>query len=319
MPPPNPMPKEMAMLPRPPIGKSVGAFAFAAVCLLIIISCGSGGEKEKASTMQQLVPEEIMGWKIEPGEEQYDTTTIFSYIDGAGEVYLSYGFQKVIVTRLAKENAPEITVEIFDMNKPEDAYGVFSYSRESEETGIGQGYEYSGSLLCFWKSQYFVCVQAERETPESKEAVFALARAIDAKIPAAGEIPKLVGFLPTQNLDTGGVRFLHDYSSLNYHYFLAEDNILNLGPDTRAVLGHYRPSGANMLCIQYPTPEQAETAMNNFYENYAPEAEETGATQIAEGKWVAVGIVNEYLVIVLDGPSENEARTLVDQCLQNIK
>jgi len=300
-------------------GKILGAAVIAAVCLSIMISCNSAGEKEKAPTMQQLVPAEMLGWKTQPGIEEYDRETIFSYINGAGEVYLSYGFQKVAVTRLAKEGAPEITIEIFDMNKAEDAYGVFSHSRESEETGIGQGYEYRGSLLCFWKSQFFVCVQAEKETPESKEAVFALARAIDAKIPASGDKPQLVNFLPSENLDAGGVRFFHIHPSLNYHYFMAEDNILNLGLETRAMMGHYRPGGAYLLCIQYPTPEQAETAMNSFYENYVPEAEETGAAQVEQGKWVAVGTLNDYLVIALDGPSESEARTLVNQCMENIK
>lgn len=307
------------MSQRQLIGKIIGAAAAAAVCLLIIVSCTSGGDQEKAPTMQQLVPEETLGWKALPGLEEYDRETIFDYINGAGEVYLSYGFQRVAVVRLARENAPEITVEIFDMNKAEDAYGVFSHSRESEETGIGQGYEYRGSLLCFWKGQFFVCVQAERETAESKEAVFALARAVDGKIPVSGEKPQMVSFLPPQNLNAGGVRFFHIHPSLNYHYFMAEENILNLGLDTRSVMGRYQPGGTYLLCIQYPTPEQAEIAMNSFYEKYVPEAEETGATEIEQGKWVAVGILNEYLVIALDGPSESEARTLVNQCMENIK
>ena len=299
--------------------KIIGAAVIATVCLLIMISCNSGGDKEKALTMQQLVPAEMLGWKAQPGIEEYDRETIFDYINGAGEVYLSYSFHIVSVTRLAREGAPEITVEIFDMQKAEEAYGVFSHSRESEESGIGQGYEYRGSLLCFWKGRYFVCVQAEQDTPESKEAVFALARAIDKNIEATGDKPQLVDFLPPENLDAAGVRFFHTHPSLNYHYFLAEDNILHLGSDTRAVIGRYRPGAIYLICLQYPTPEQAENALNSFYANYIPEAEETGAAQIEQDKWVAAGLLNEYLLIALEGSSESEARTLVNQCMENIK
>jgi hypothetical protein len=299
-------------------GIIVSAIVIAIFCTVIIISCSSTGEKEKAPTMQQLVPGEMMGWKAQSMTEEYDRETIFDYINGAGEVYLSYGFQKVTVTRFAKPDAPEISVEIFDMNTTEDAYGVFSHAREGEETDIGQGYEYRGSLLCFWKAQYFICVLAEKETPESRDAVFALSREIDAKIPVSGGKPEIVSFLPQENLESGGVRFFHIYPSLNYHYFLAEDNILNLGLDTRATLGRYQPGGAYLLCIRYPTPEQAGVAGGKFIESYIPEAKETGAMQIEEGKWVAISVEQEYIIISLDATSEDDARNLINQCKENI-
>jgi len=52
-----------------------------------------------------------------------------------------------------KGGEPQITVELFDMGTPDDAYGVFSYGREQEETGIGGGYELRSSVLSFWQNR----------------------------------------------------------------------------------------------------------------------------------------------------------------------
>jgi hypothetical protein len=269
--------------------------------------------------MNQLVPEEILGWTAQPQTEEYDRETIFDYINGAGEVYLSYGFENVVVTRFSKTDAPEISVEIFNMKSAEDAYGVFSHSRESEEAGIGSGYEYRGSLLCFWKGPYFICVRADKETEESREAVFALAREIDGKIVETGDKPEIVSFLPMPNLSKGSVRFFHSHPSLNYHYFLAEQNLLQLGENTRAAMGQYTPGPVHLLCVQYPSADQAQKAYDSFLAGYLPEGAETGAARLENGKWVVAEITGNNVVIVFDVKHEMAGRTLLKSCRENIE
>ena len=269
--------------------------------------------------MPKLVPSELLGWKAQPGAEEYDRETIFDYINGAGEVYLSYGFQKVDVTRFEKADAPEISVEVFDMKSPEDAYGVFSHSRESEEAGIGGGYEFQGSLLCFWKGPYFVCVRSDEDTPESKEAIFALAQSIDSSIAASGSKPAVVGFLPVPNLSKESVRYFHSQASLNYHYFLSEENLLHLDSTTNAVLGSYNPGGVNLLCVQYQSPDQAKAAYDSFIDGFMPEGKETGAAPVENHRWVVAEVVGNCVVIVFDVKHEMAGRTLLKECAENIE
>lgn len=298
-------------------GIIVGGIIIAAFCIITVISCSSSGEK--GSAMSQLVPEEILGWTAQAPTEEYDREAIFDYINGAGEVYLSYGFQNVIVKRFSKTDAPEISVEVFDMKTAEDAYGVFSHSREREETGIGSGYEYRGSLLCFWKGPYFVCVRADKQTEESKEAVFALAREIDANIVESGDKPEIVNYLPAPNLSKGSVRFFHSQGSLNYHYFLAEENLLHLGENTRAAMGEYTPGPVHLLCIEYPSAGEAKQAYDSFIEGYLPEGKEKGAARLENGKWVVAEITGKYVVIVFDVKHEMAGRTLLKSCRELIE
>ena len=107
----------------------------------LIIGCSGGGIDERGMDMLKFAPDKIDCWSLADDPESYDRETIFDYIDGAGEVYLSYDFREVGVFRYRCQDEPDLVLEIFDMGSPADAFGIFSYSRESETRGIGQDSE----------------------------------------------------------------------------------------------------------------------------------------------------------------------------------
>jgi hypothetical protein len=282
------------------------------IYIATISMCSTINESEKNMHMRELVPNEFYGWKAQSEVEVYDRKTIFDYIDGAGEIYLLYGFRKVMVFHLAKVDQPPITVEIFDMGSSEDAFGVFSHAREGEEIGIGQGSEYRGGVLCFWKGDFFVCILSERETPEAKEAVFHLAQKIAGNIKVTGKKPQLLGYLPTEGLLERSVRYFHLHASLNYHYFVASQNILKLNQKTEAVLARYLPDQSYLLFIRYQNQKQAKEAFDSFLSAYIPEAKESGTAQIENGNWVAAKLKGVFVAVVFDAPTEASAQALLD-------
>jgi len=261
--------------------------------------------------MRKVVPNDIYGWKAQGDVEIYDRETIFDYIDGAGEIYLLYGFQKVMVFRLIKAGEPTIVVELFDMGSPEDAFGVFSHAREGEEQGIGQGSEYRGGLMCFWKANFFACIFSEGETIDTKKAVFDLAQKIAENIKVTGAKPKLLDFLPAEGLLDKSVRYFHLHTSLNYHYFVASQNVLKLNLQTEAVLARYQPGGSYLLCVRYQNRKEAEEAFNNFLSAYIPEEKESSIAQIENGKWVSAKIEGVFVVVVFDAPTKDHAQALI--------
>jgi len=262
--------------------------------------------------MTEMIPESVMGWRLSSDSRTYENTSIYDYINGAGEVYLSFDFKRVLVATYLKDSAPDLTVEIFDMGSSEGAYGVFSYARQSEESGIGQGYEYNGGLLCFWKDRYFVCVLSESSTEETSSAVQALARYTESRIPVLGRKPELVELLPLDGLNQNTIRFFHTHPTLNYHYYLSEENVLNLAKDTRAVLGEYTEGRGYLLCIEYTTVDEAEASLERFVQGYIPEAGAEGIAQMESGAWVMVKQVNRRLVIALDAASKELAQGQVE-------
>ena len=76
-----------------------------------------------------LLPEEVAGWRANGGLQTYDRETIFKFMDGAGEVYLQYGFRRLFVREFARAGSPTIGAQLYDMTSPGEAFGIFSFER----------------------------------------------------------------------------------------------------------------------------------------------------------------------------------------------
>jgi len=259
------------------------------------------------------LPHEIDGWVLQDSVKAFDGEGIFTFINGAGEVYLAYDFRQVKVFEYLKDVAPPIAVEIFDMGSDMDAYGIFSHGREDESDSIGNGCEYQAGLLCFWQSSFFVCLQAEEETPEARDAIHSLAHHVSGKLPIGGVRPELVTKFPADDLDPLSVRFFHKHTSLNYHYYLTTDNLFGLDKNTQAVIAEYGDEPMYLLVIQYPTSDLARKGYDGFIDGYLPEAKTTGVASVDESNWVAARQHDHYVVVVFDAVSESAAMDLLNK------
>ncbi len=279
------------------------------------LSLNPKSKNEKEMSLEQLVPQKMNGWSSEGQDEIYYRDTIFDYMNGAGEVYRMYSFRELLVRRFTKAGESDITVELFDMGTSGDAFGVFAHNREGQDEGIGQGSEYQGGLLCFWKSKYLVCVFAEKDTPSANKTVINIAKAIDQAIKDEGIKPELLGHLPEEGLMETSIRYFHTHVSLNYHYYIADKNILNLNQDTEAVLVRYQKekSKCYLLLVRYRNGKEAKDAFKGFAGVYMPEATGTGIIQTENGKWTGADVTREFVVVVLDAHTEAITRTLVER------
>jgi hypothetical protein len=271
--------------------------------------------------LAELVPGDLAGWRINGEDGLYDRETVFRYMNGAAEIYLSFDFRRLFVRRLAGDGDAEITVELYDMGCPADAFGVFSRNRQGRDVGIGQGSEYRSGHLMFWKGRYFVTVFAVRETEGVKNAVLELGGAIAARIRDEGPKPSILSLLPREDLVETSIRYFHKHTDLNEHYFVADDNILDLDSDTDAVFADYErgQSRISLLAIRYPSTTRAASAHESYVEAFLPEAEDTGVTRIEDGSWTAAARSGVYVLAVYDAPQPEDARRLLTGAEQRIQ
>lgn len=255
-----------------------------------------------------------VGPYVSEADQIFDADTIFGYIDGAGEVYRSYNMRALVARRFHKDGKPDIVVDAFDMGAGEDAFGVFTHDLEGREEGIGQGSRYKAGLLSFWKDRYFLSVYAEEETAETRELVLELGRRIARAVPGEGAEPAILGFLPAAGLDRRRVRFFHNFSVLNYHYFVAEENILLLDQTTAAVLAPYgeKPGEGRLLIVAYADAGSAAKAEESFVRAYMPEAGKAGSVRTENGRWTAIRLYDRFVVILFDGATPAVAAGLLD-------
>lgn len=274
-----------------------------------LINCGD--KKDQSVDIEELFPKEASGWEIRGEIEAYDYDGIFKYINGAGEVYRMYDYREMRVAHYAKENSPDITAEIFDMGKSEDAFGIFMHSTSGEDSRFGQGLRFVGGVLYFWESHYFISVFADDRTAETDHSVRNIALAISLAIGEEGIKPEIIDYIPLTENPVSEIRYFHLHTSLNYYYYLSPENILNLNRDTEAVLIRYTPDDLYLVYIGYPDDEAAGNARKSFVDSYIPEAGDEGIYEIEEGNWTAIKRKDRYLMIVFEAAERDIARNMI--------
>jgi len=284
------------------------------VWIFTIAEIAKGEEKGKMNREISL-SSEVGGWKWDEKEMRYNSKTLFEYIDGTAELYLAYGFQNLTVRRFEKSNQPPLIVELYEMASSEDAYGVFSFEHQDEAVGIGQGSEFGGGLLRFWKGKYFVSIYAEGEGAEVESGILKMGRAAANSIPTKGSAPKLVGYIPGKNLGLvdKSVRYLKSHVLLNQRFFVAHQNILNLSRKTEAVLAQYLrdKKKTQLLLIRYPDSKEAGDVYQSFMKAYLPDAQGKDRSKTEDGKWTFARQRDEFVVIVFGAPKETDAEALL--------
>ena len=275
---------------------------------------------EQLDLLSAALPSQIGMWTAEPKDRIYDPETIFSYIDGAGEVYRAYNMRSCLSRRYTSPDTPAITLDIFDMGTSEDAFGVFTHDRDGRAVEVGQGALYRPGWLSFWKGRFFVSIYTEEETKAAKEAISELSRVVASLIKDQGPKPGILLKLPPKGLQSRSIRYLHHHTLLNYHFYLADENILNLGQQTDAVLAVYQRSGkgAHLLLISYPNVEKAAEAHKGLLHHYLPEAKSTAAVLLEDGKWSATGLKNKFLAVVLEADTRPLAENLLRELLETL-
>jgi hypothetical protein len=257
------------------------------------------------------LPGELNGWKKDVKPNLYDPQTLFKYIDGGAELYISYNFKQVLAMKYLDEKGNEITVDIFDMGDSYNAFGVFSHgSEEPDKTDkrIGQGSEYAAGLLTFWKDRYYVSLLAYPETEERKKTVLTLGRDIADLIPTEGPLPPVLELLPKKGLDANSMIYFTHHHWLNSHYFISNENILHIGKETPAVLAAYKGETGKrgekffVLLVSYPDKAKSEAAYQSFIEQYLPDGE-GGIKQLEDGRWTGSKLEGTYILVILDAPS----------------
>jgi hypothetical protein len=282
------------------------------VALAIVLAGGAGSmtaqSRPVAGRMAAFIPRTIGPWLSE-ADHVYDAETIFQYIDGAGEVYRSYNMKLLVSRRFHKDGRPDIVIDFFDMGSSEDAFGVFTHNLDGEAAGIGQGATYTSGLLSFWKDRYFGSVSAEEETKEAKEAVLELGRRVAAAIPKVGPRPRLLAYLPSEGLDAGRVCYFHNHTILNYHFFVADADILLLEQTASAVLAPYRTAMGKsyLLVVGYPDEAKAARAYESFAKNYMPDAKKSGIVRTEDKRWTASARAGDIVIVVFNADSDQFA------------
>jgi hypothetical protein len=174
------------------------------------------------SGLQTLVPQ-IPGWGLSEDPRIYLPGTLFEYIDGAAENYLSYDFKELLVANYKNDQSEAtLTLEIYDLGSDINAFGIYSSERypESQFLTIGnQGYFEEGALNFIVGSLYvkLLCFDCGEKGEATLRSV---AKKVEQAVLEKGSLPTLLKDFPKDGLvahsekfilrNVLGFAFLHD-------------------------------------------------------------------------------------------------------------
>ena len=167
-------------------------FFFTLFCVFYFpLSQGEAGvmRPEKIS-----LPDTIDGWKLEGEPQRIEKTNIFDYMNGAGELYLSYHFDHLLVYEYKNKSGNDIIVELYTMKDSRDAFGLLSLDWGGESVNLGQPEQgrskkaitpldralYGKGLLRVWSDNLYVRIMAFRDVPGVRDVILRLGKIITA-------------------------------------------------------------------------------------------------------------------------------------------
>jgi len=198
----------------------------------------------------------IEGWRRSGEPEIYRKDGLFGYIDGGAEIFLQYGFKELSVARYAAANgagkaAPKTAaVEIYRMESPADAFGIFSVKRTGKEDvspTIRIPHWTSGEQANLVKGDYFINIQGEGLGDEETRALVA---AVSARIAATAVLPAQLSWLPLRGLIPGSERYIRGGLAAAEESPLLDREFWGFGEGTKAVSARYVPSGAKLVIVR---------------------------------------------------------------------
>jgi len=162
-------------------------------------------DRQRLSRLTAGIPE--LG--AEPsGRPAFYSDNLWEYINGGAEAYHQYDFFALLHQIFLAGDA-EVTVDIYDMGNPLNAFGIYSSERSPDyrflpvgSQGFGEAYS-----LNFFQDRYYVKLSLYPDKPDSTVLVRFGAKISDG-IPGARGMPELFSLFPAENAIANSETFI---------------------------------------------------------------------------------------------------------------
>lgn len=246
--------------------------------------------------------------KIAPEEAAtfYKADSLYQYIDGGADIYLLYDF-RMLLHQDFKSGSAEVTADVYDMGKREDAFGIYAAERSPKYKFVPIGVEGNRSkgIFNFVQDHYYVKLQATGTNADP--LLDPLARTLSQRIGGAHTAPALLLKLPREHKIEHSEQYVRK-DPLG-HSFLAPSYIA----------GYAWGSQEGKLVVSVADdPGAAKARLDQLAKHFQQTGSCTGAKDLGdggiraknsfEGSWIVV-TRGRYLVALVN-PPENGAGIL---------
>jgi len=150
--------------------------------LMAAFVAGSGCKK----SMVDVFPASgaVAGWEKTSETRVFAAKDLWQYIDGDSEQYIASGVVTTSTSDYKYQGQLEATVDVHTMSGPDGARKILEsgLTRDARNIQLGdEAVQYAQSVI-FRKGVYLVRIVAYESTPDSPQALLALAHGVEAKL-----------------------------------------------------------------------------------------------------------------------------------------
>ncbi len=213
----------------------------------------------------------ILDWVQSHPPSTYEGKTLYRYRAAEPDLFYAYGFQRQAEVEYQTPrfgSKPLILLEIFDMDTPENALGIYNFHiyPQVKFEWVGSKAILSGGYLRFSKGKYFIQIEGYEFATGIREAMILLAKNVAARIKEPASEPRILTLLPSNKM-SGSVKLFRSNWALRQIYSTLPVNVPQLSDTAIGVSARYRdnPNLKNwvdariVFIIRFPDASTAES------------------------------------------------------------
>lgn len=234
-------------------------------CGCCMVTCPSGA----LSAPPEVLPD-IAGWRVVREPVVYDASSLWEAIDGAADLFVSYGVLDMHLAYYSTTGGPEVRAEAYHHDSPETAFGIFSQERSAgnAHVNIGTTAVMDEGMLNILCGSYYVKLSTNTPGKAAAEALSAIGSAIAKYLAQPVEFPPMLAVLPVQNRVPNSEQFIAD-SYLGYSFL------------RRAYTARYGATGVcEVFLLAHENAGQALLTLNAYEKVTAPAPGDSGVQHI---------------------------------------
>jgi hypothetical protein len=172
------------------------------IIIPVVLLLMTGGGCHFADAENGSIFPAVAGWKIAPppGDSVYTPDNLWDIIDGAAELFLSYGFVDLHIMEYTDTAGTDVRVELYRHASRANAFGIYSQERNPGYNFIEigtQGYV-EEKVLNFLCGVDYVKISSHREGKEGIDAMALIGRRVAVHLRQESGWPATLAILPAE-------------------------------------------------------------------------------------------------------------------------
>jgi len=169
--------------------------------VILILGCSISDKKTETFDFSTVLPDSLNRFVRTDKVKIYPTDSLYNYINGAAEEYISCGVVQVASCEYIM-NELTYSVDIYEFISPLGAFGVYSRHRLSTDNFIDLGTEalLGSSYIYYLKDRFFITLNSYGDNLPDFESMSSFVAAIDSLLPGTALYPQQIMVFPQKRL-----------------------------------------------------------------------------------------------------------------------